>query len=91
MPAFTKKSYTAVAGALFALLTPGLARGQVLTSPNTVGEPATTSPTSSGHTKIRALAVRVRAGEMITLLCSSQCTREDRCHRSLLKGLIERG
>jgi len=66
MPAFTKKSYTAVAGALFALLTPGLARGQVLTSPNTVGEPATTSPTSSGHTKIRALAVVEFAGEKPT-------------------------
>jgi uncharacterized protein YeaO (DUF488 family) len=40
--------------------------------------------------KIRALAERVNAGETITLLCSSQCTREERCHRSLLKGLIER-
>ena len=40
--------------------------------------------------KIRALAERVRAGETITLLCSSQCTREERCHRSLLRGLIER-
>src|SRR3954467_6144135 len=40
--------------------------------------------------RIRALAERVRAGETIMLLCSSQCTREDRCHRSLLKGLIER-
>jgi uncharacterized protein YeaO (DUF488 family) len=39
--------------------------------------------------KIKALADRVRAGETITLLCSSQCTREDRCHRSLLKALIE--
>ena len=40
--------------------------------------------------KIKALADRVRAGETITLLCSTQCTREDRCHRSLLKSLIER-
>ena len=40
--------------------------------------------------KIEALAGRVKAGETITLLCSSQCTREDRCHRSLLKALIER-
>ena len=39
--------------------------------------------------KIKALADRVRAGETITLLCSTQCTREDRCHRSLLKALIE--
>jgi hypothetical protein len=40
--------------------------------------------------KIQALAQRVASGETITLLCSSQCTREDRCHRSLLKALIER-
>jgi uncharacterized protein YeaO (DUF488 family) len=40
--------------------------------------------------KIQALADRLKAGETITLLCSAQCTREDRCHRSLLKMLIER-
>ena len=40
--------------------------------------------------KIAALATRIKAGETITLLCSAQCTREDRCHRSLLKMLIER-
>jgi uncharacterized protein YeaO (DUF488 family) len=40
--------------------------------------------------KIRALAGRVKSGQTLTLLCSSQCTREERCHRSLLKGLIER-
>jgi uncharacterized protein YeaO (DUF488 family) len=40
--------------------------------------------------KIKALAERVRAGETITLLCSAQCTREERCHRSLLRMLIER-
>ncbi|HEX8524793.1 MAG TPA: DUF488 family protein [Tepidisphaeraceae bacterium] len=39
---------------------------------------------------IDALAKRVAAGETITLLCSSACTRESRCHRSLLKMLIER-
>jgi uncharacterized protein YeaO (DUF488 family) len=39
---------------------------------------------------IAALAERVKAGETITLLCSSQCERESRCHRSLLKELIER-
>lgn len=39
--------------------------------------------------KIKALADRVRAGQTITLLCSTQCTREDRCHRSILKALIE--
>lgn len=40
--------------------------------------------------RIKALADRVRAGETITLLCSAQCTRAERCHRSLLKALIER-
>lgn len=40
--------------------------------------------------KIEELAKRVAEGQTITLLCSSQCVREDRCHRSLLKGLIER-
>lgn len=38
---------------------------------------------------IAELASRVRAGETITLLCSSACVRESRCHRSLLKELIE--
>ena len=38
---------------------------------------------------IAALASRVASGETITLLCSAQCERESRCHRSLLKGLIE--
>ncbi len=37
---------------------------------------------------IEALAQRVAEGEMICLLCSSQCVREDRCHRSLLRELI---
>jgi uncharacterized protein YeaO (DUF488 family) len=40
--------------------------------------------------KIKALAERAAAGETITLLCSAQCTREERCHRSLLKMLIEK-
>jgi uncharacterized protein YeaO (DUF488 family) len=39
---------------------------------------------------IKELAERVRGGETITLLCSSACARESRCHRSLLKELIER-
>lgn len=39
--------------------------------------------------KIRGLAERVKAGETITLLCSSQCVRAERCHRWILKGLIE--
>ena len=39
---------------------------------------------------IKSLAERVAKGETITLLCSSQCDREARCHRSLLRELIER-
>lgn len=38
---------------------------------------------------IQSLARRIAGGETITLLCSSACTRESRCHRSLLKELIE--
>lgn len=38
---------------------------------------------------IGALARRVAGGETVTLLCSSQCARESRCHRSLLKALVE--
>jgi uncharacterized protein YeaO (DUF488 family) len=38
---------------------------------------------------IADLAKRAVAGETVTLLCSSACTREARCHRSLLKELIE--
>ncbi|HZN67040.1 MAG TPA: DUF488 family protein [Tepidisphaeraceae bacterium] len=38
---------------------------------------------------VEALARRVTAGETITLLCSSSCVRESRCHRSLLRELIE--
>ena len=38
---------------------------------------------------IEALAKRVAAGETITLLCSSACVREARCHRSILRELIE--
>lgn len=40
-------------------------------------------------TRIEELAARVRGGETITLLCSSACTNEDHCHRTLLKHLIE--
>jgi uncharacterized protein YeaO (DUF488 family) len=40
--------------------------------------------------KIEELARRVANGETITLLCSSGCVREARCHRSLLKELIEK-
>jgi uncharacterized protein YeaO (DUF488 family) len=38
---------------------------------------------------IKELARRVQAGETITLLCSSACVDPERCHRTLLKGLIE--
>ena len=38
---------------------------------------------------IEELARRVEAGETLTLLCSTQCVRESRCHRSLLRDLIE--
>jgi uncharacterized protein YeaO (DUF488 family) len=38
--------------------------------------------------KIETLAARVVAGERITLLCSSACIDRDRCHRSLLRGLV---
>ena len=37
---------------------------------------------------IGELAARVANGERITLLCSSACTDPERCHRTLLAGLI---
>jgi uncharacterized protein YeaO (DUF488 family) len=39
---------------------------------------------------IDALAKRAANGETMTLLCSSACERESRCHRSLLRELIEK-
>lgn len=39
---------------------------------------------------IDALADRVAHGETLTLLCSSSCPDEERCHRSLLRDLIVR-
>jgi uncharacterized protein YeaO (DUF488 family) len=39
--------------------------------------------------RIQELVARVRSGETVTLLCSSACVRESRCHRSLLAELIE--
>lgn len=39
--------------------------------------------------RIAALAQRIATGETITLLCSSACERESRCHRSLLKELLQ--
>jgi uncharacterized protein YeaO (DUF488 family) len=38
---------------------------------------------------IDMLAEKVAAGQTITLLCSSACTDETHCHRSLLRQLIE--
>jgi len=38
---------------------------------------------------IESLAAQLRAGKTITLLCSSACVRESRCHRSILKELLE--
>jgi uncharacterized protein YeaO (DUF488 family) len=38
---------------------------------------------------IEGLAQRVAAGESITLLCSSACVDPARCHRTLLRALIE--
>ena len=39
--------------------------------------------------RIEELAARVRGGETITLLCSTSCPDDERCHRSLLRALIE--
>ena len=39
--------------------------------------------------RIGELAARLAAGERVTLLCSSACERESRCHRSLLAELID--
>jgi len=39
--------------------------------------------------RIDELAERVRAGGTVTLLCSSACDDDERCHRSLLRALIE--
>jgi uncharacterized protein YeaO (DUF488 family) len=38
--------------------------------------------------KITSRAARIEAGETLTLLCSSACTDPERCHRTLLAGLI---
>lgn len=44
----------------------------------------------ANRARIDELARRVARGETITLLCASSCTDEARCHRSLLRGLIEK-
>jgi uncharacterized protein YeaO (DUF488 family) len=38
---------------------------------------------------IASFAKRVRAGDTITLLCSSACTDPARCHRTVVRELIE--
>ena len=40
--------------------------------------------------RIADLARRVADGETLTLLCSSACYDPEHCHRTLLKGLIEK-
>ena len=40
--------------------------------------------------QISALAARVKAGETVSLLCSRQCVDSRRCHRTLLRGLLEK-
>jgi uncharacterized protein YeaO (DUF488 family) len=38
--------------------------------------------------RLRALARRLAGGESVTLLCSSACKDPERCHRTLLAGLL---
>ena len=38
--------------------------------------------------RIAALRESARAGEALTLLCSSQCIDPERCHATLLRGLV---
>jgi uncharacterized protein YeaO (DUF488 family) len=38
---------------------------------------------------VEELAAKVRAGETVTVLCAKACTDEERCHRTVLKRLIE--
>src|SRR2546421_2899482 len=51
--------------------------------------PAYLKEMRSQREAIAALARQIEAGKTITLLCSSACVQESRCHRSLLRGLIE--
>lgn len=43
------------------------------------------------RSRLRTLAERLHGGEAITLLCSSACTDETRCHRTLLRRLLAAG
>jgi len=38
---------------------------------------------------VEELAAMIAEGKTITLLCSSACTDESHCHRSLIRQLIE--
>src|SRR5258708_2888484 len=38
---------------------------------------------------LSGLRMRVRDGETMTLLCSSACTDPERCHRTLLRDLLQ--
>ena len=38
--------------------------------------------------RVRELRARLAAGERVTLLCSSACTDEARCHRTILRELL---
>ena len=40
------------------------------------------------HAEVDALVTRLRAGEALTLLCSSACTVPQQCHRTLLAKLL---
>ena len=44
-----------------------------------------------GRYSLRALAGRIARGESLTLLCSSACTDESLCHRSILRELLSTG
>jgi uncharacterized protein YeaO (DUF488 family) len=39
---------------------------------------------------LAGLAGRIADGQNVTLLCSSACTDEERCHRSILRALLDR-
>jgi uncharacterized protein YeaO (DUF488 family) len=41
--------------------------------------------------RLRDVAGRIRDGEAVTLLCSSACTDETRCHRTILRVLLAAG
>jgi uncharacterized protein YeaO (DUF488 family) len=43
----------------------------------------------AAQARIAELVAQLKAGQTLTLLCSSACVRESRCHRSLLAEMIE--